>query len=150
MAYIKNYTYNIPNIGVGSIKSDMTKLKDQVILTKEDKNCHLYLLLFGNQNVDVYDKNAVIDPEINIKDLITNGNIVYLDNFINSIMKNYPDTESFLINNLELLKNAKTLDDPVTLEQIYLRTLTDIKRLTNQSFTLDPLGNDNYNLPKTA
>ena len=65
-------------------------------------------------------------------------------------MKNYPDTESFLINNLELLKNAKTLDDPVTLEQIYLRTLTDIKRLTNQSFTLDPLGNDNYNLPKTA
>ena len=67
MAYIKNYTYNIPNIGVGSIKSDMTKLKDQVILTKEDKNCHLYLLLFGNQNVDVYDKNAVIDPEINIK-----------------------------------------------------------------------------------
>ena len=150
MAYIKNYTYNIPNIGVGSIKSDMTKLKDQVILTKEDKNCHLYLLLFGNQNVDVYDKNAVIDPEINIKDLITNGNIVYLDNFIDSIMKNYPDTESFLINNLELLKNAKTLDDPVTLEQIYLRTLTDIKRLTNQSFTLDPLGNDNYNLPKTA
>lgn len=150
MAYIKNYTYNIPNIGVGSIKSDMMKLKDQVILTKEDKNCHLYLLLFGNQNVDVYDKNAVIDPEINIKDLITNGNIVYLDNFINSIMKNYPDTESFLINNLELLKNAKTLDDPVTLEQIYLRTLTDIKRLTNQSFTLDPLGNDNYNLPKTA
>lgn len=150
MAYIKNYTYNIPNIGVGSIKSDMTKLKEQVILTKEDKNCHLYLLLFGNQNVDVYDKNAVIDPEINIKDLITNGNIVYLDNFINSIMKNYPDTESFLINNLELLKNAKTLDDPVTLEQIYLRTLTDIKRLTNQSFTLDPLGNDNYNLPKTA
>ncbi len=150
MAYIKNYTYNIPNIGVGSIKSDMMKLKEQVILTKEDKNCHLYLLLFGNQNVDVYDKNAVIDPEINIKDLITNGNIVYLDNFINSIMKNYPDTESFLINNLELLKNAKTLDDPVTLEQIYLRTLTDIKRLTNQSFTLDPLGNDNYNLPKTA
>ena len=90
-------------------------------------------------NVDIYKKEIELDKDIDISDIITNENTDVLDNFINQIMDNYPSSVEYLGNNLQLLKNAKSLNDKDILEQVYVKTLTDIKKYTNQSFELKPL-----------
>ncbi len=142
MVYIKNFTYSIPYFGTGNIKTDIKKIASNLKIQKQKNIKNLYLLMFGNYSIDVYSKTSYKNPEVSISDLIKNENYSYLDNFINQIMKNYPNTVEVLSNNLELLKNAKALNDLKTLEEVYLRTLADIKDLTNQTFVLDPLGGE--------
>ena len=139
MAFIKNYSCSISYFGTGTLKVDRNMLNGKYNVIKKNNYNSLLLILFGRMNVDIYKKEIELDKDIDISDIITNENTDVLDNFINQIMDNYPSSVEYLGNNLQLLKNAKSLNDKDILEQVYVKTLTDIKKYTNQSFELKPL-----------
>lgn len=138
MTYIKDYSYNIVGFGTGKIKSDKIILQKNCKIYKKSSYNKIFLIMFGSIFIDTY-KNAVIDSNINIDEIINNNNTAILDNFIGQIMNNYPNSVESLNNDLELLKNAKDLGDNKILNDVYTKILTSIKKLTNQSFTLKPL-----------
>lgn len=139
MTYIKDYSYNIYNFGTGKIKSDRNMLHGNYKIYQKNNYNKIFLIMFGSIFIDAYNKNAEIDKNINIDEIINNNNTAILDNFIGQIMNNYPNSVESLNNDLELLKNAKDLGDNKILNDVYTKILTSIKKLTNQSFTLKPL-----------
>lgn len=112
-------------------------------------------LHFGKINPDFsnYLQKTINLDLYNVEELINNKNYSILDSFINRIIHDYENNRAFIeaINGHLIIKdNLITNNAPVKdIANVYAAILETIKKYTDQSFTIESIG-DNYEMRKMS
>ncbi len=147
MTYIENYFYETSGFkGNLKLNAGRNYLNSYKIQRNSKLPDNISDINFGNININYneYLQKTIDLNNYSVEELIKNGNYTCLDDFINKSMRQYNTNEEFIEimnNHLMIKNNLITGNAPATdIANAYSAILSTIKKYTDQSFTIESLG----------